>query len=180
MRYISSKRLVIDADVAQSAGDETATHPRAINCRDFLIQVQTQQHQLVLTESISEEWKRHQSRFARRWRLSMEARRRTVSINLPEDQQLRSKIEVTSSNANEIEVMEKDYHLLEAALSTDNSIISCDDSVRKLYAQASQQVGEIRKIIWVNPDRSEEEPIVWIKNGAPQEQERKLINYSHS
>ncbi len=178
MRNSDSKRLVIDADVARSAGDETATDPRSINCREFLIQVRTQQHQLVITETISEEWKRHQSRFARRWRLSMEARRRTVSINPPEDQQLRSKIEVTSSNANEIETMEKDYHLLEAALSTDNSIISCDDSVRILYAQASKQVGEIRKIIWVNPDKTEEEPIVWLENGAPPENHRLLSTYS--
>lgn len=146
MKNSDSKRLVIDADVARSAGSETATHPRAINCRDFLIQVLTQQHQLVLSKDLSEEWNRHQSRFARRWRFSMEARRRTVSIDPPEDHQLRNNIASTTSNAGDVEVMQKDYHLLEAALDTDNSIISCDESVRTLYAKAAQQVGEIRKL----------------------------------
>lgn len=177
MKNSDSKRLVIDADVAQAAGSETATHPRAINCRDFLIQVQTQQHQLVLTKAISQEWKKHRSRFASKWRLSMEARKRTVSINPPEDHQLRNNIASTTSNADDVEVMQKDYHLLEAALDTDNSIISCDESVRTLYAKAAQQVGEIRKIVWVNPDKTEDEPIVWLKSGAPPEVHRQLSAY---
>ena len=36
MRARDSKRLVIDTDVVQSSGDEDATDPRAIHCRDFL------------------------------------------------------------------------------------------------------------------------------------------------
>ena len=39
MREADSKRLVIDTDVAQAAGSETATHPRAKHCRDFLQEV---------------------------------------------------------------------------------------------------------------------------------------------
>ena len=138
-----SKRLVIDADVARSAGSETAIHQRAINCREFLKSVKEQNHQIVLTKIISEEWKKHQSRFTRRWRLSMDARKKVVRINPSEDQQLRDKISTTTHDENEIEVMQKDLHLLEAALATDQTIISLDETVRTLFAQASQRVSEI-------------------------------------
>lgn len=173
-----SKRLVIDADVAQSAGSETAIHQRAINCREFLKSVREQNYQIVLTKTISGEWKKHQSRFTRRWRLSMDARKKVVRINSLEDGQFRDKITTTADNENEIEVMQKDLHLLEAAIETDKTIISLDETVRGLFARATQQVGEIRDIIWVNPDRTtEEQPITWLQTGAPSEAHRQLSAY---
>ena len=45
-----SKRLVIDTDVVQSSGDEDATDPRAIHCRDFLKEVRSQNHRVVMTK----------------------------------------------------------------------------------------------------------------------------------
>lgn len=175
MRARNSKRLVIDTDVAQASGDEDATDPRAINCRDFLKEVRSQDHRVVMTREISDEWKRHRSGFALEWRVSMDARRRIDRINPPEDEELRDKVTVTASDEDEIEAMQKDFHLLQAALTTDQTIISLDETVRRLFKQASRQVGEIRNIIWVNPDRTaEEQPITWLQNGAPPEPHRQL------
>ena len=175
MRSRDSKRLVIDTDVAQASGDEDATDPRAINCRDFLKEVRSQEHRVVMTREISDEWKRHQSRFALEWRVSMDARRKIDRINPPEYEDTQAKVTNTASDEDEIEVMEKDFHLLQAALATDQTIISLDETVRQLFKQASQQVGEIRDIIWVNPDRTaEEQPITWLQNGAPPEPHRQL------
>ena len=178
MRSRNSKRLIIDTDVAQASGDEDATDPRAINCRDFLKEVMAQNHRIVMTRKISDEWKRHQSRFALEWRASMDARRRVDRIDPPEYNELQDKITTTADNEDEIEVMQKDFHLLEAALETDKTVISLDETVRELFAEASQRVGEIRDFIWVNPDRTaEEEPIIWLKNGAPSEAHRQLSAY---
>lgn len=178
MRSKHSKRLVIDTDVAQASGDEDATDPRAINCRDFLKGVMTQNHRIVMTRKISDEGKRHQSRFALEWRMSMDARRRVDRIDPPEYDELQDKVTNTVDNEDEIEVMEKDLHLLEAAIETDKTIISLDETVRELFARATQQVGEIRDIIWVNPDRTtEEQPITWLQNGAPSEAHRQLSAY---
>ena len=178
MRSRNSKRLVIDADVAQASGDEDATDPRAINCRDFLRGVRTQNHRIVMTRKISDEWKRHQSRFALEWRMSMDASRKVDRIDLPGYDELQDKVTNTADNENEIEVMQKDLHLLEAAIETDMTIISLDETVRELFARSTQQVGEIREIIWVNPDRTtEEQPITWLQNGAPPEVHRQLFTY---
>ena len=175
MRARNSKRLVIDTDVAQASGDEDATDSRAINCRDFLKGVRAQNHRVVMTRNISEEWKRHRSSFTFEWRVSMNARRRVIDIDPPEYEEIQAKVTTTTNNKNEIELMEKDFHLLQAALATDQTVISLDETVRGLFAHASQSVGEIRDIIWVNPDRTEEEqPIAWLQNGAPSETHRRL------
>lgn len=175
MRARDSKRLVIDADVARAAGSETATHPRAEHCRDFLNAVLSLSHRIVMTEQINNEWKNHQSRFARRWRVSMDARKKIDRIDPSENTELQAKVTTTTNNENEIEALQKDFHLLQAALVTDQTIISLDETVRQLFKQASQQVGEIRGIIWVNPDRTaEEQPIDWLQNGAPPEPHRQL------
>ncbi len=175
MRSRDSKRLVIDTDVAQASGDEDATDPRAIHCRDFLKEVRSQNHRVVMTRKISDEWKRHRSGFAHEWKVSMYARRKIDRINPPEHVELQDKVTNTTNNENEIEALRKDFHLLQAALVTDQTIISLDETVRGLFKRASQQVGEIRDIIWVNPDRTtEEQPITWLQNGAPSEAHRRL------
>ncbi len=175
MRARDSKRLVIDTDVAQASGDEDATDPRAIHCRDFLKAVRSQNHRVVMTRKISDEWKRHRSRFALEWRVSMDARRKIDRINPPENEELQDKVTDTASDEDEIETIQKDFHLLQAALATDQTVISLDETVRVLFKRASQQVGEIRNIIWVNPDKTtEEHPIFWLQNGAPPEAHRRL------
>ena len=81
----------------------------------------------------------------------------------------------TASAEDEVEALRKDFHLLQAALATDQTVISLDETIRGLFKRASQQVGEILNIIWVNPDRTaEEHPIAWLQNGAPSEPHRRL------
>ena len=175
MRTVGSKRLVIDTDVAQASGSEEAIHPRAKHCRDFLQEVLSLGHSVVMTPEISNEWKRHRSGFARRWRVSMDARKKVYRVNAPANEELRDEIEKTAVHENEIEVMQKDFHLLEAAWTTDQTIISLEEIIRQLFARAAQGVGEIRDIVWVNPEHTEEEePLVWLQNGAPPEDHRQL------
>lgn len=175
MRARDSKRLVIDADVAQASGSETATHPRAEHCRDFLNAVLSLNHRMVITEQINNEWKNHQSRFARRWRVSMDARKKIDRIDPSENAELQTKVTTTTNNESEIAALQKDFHLLQAALATDQTVISLDETVRGLFKRASQSVGEIQHIIWVNPDRTaEEQPIDWLQNGALPEPHRQL------
>lgn len=177
MRSKSLKRLVIDTDVVRASGDIDAIHPRAINCRDFLKEVLTRNYRVVLTKEIKDEWKRNRSNFARKWQVSMYARKNVVNINSIHDEDLQYKIIKSTDNEDEIIALKKDLHLLHAALATDKTIISCEQFVRTLFAHASRQVDEIRGIVWVNPDRTEEEPIIWLKNGAPPEVHRQLSEY---
>ena len=178
MRKADSKRLVIDADVAQVSGGEEATHPRAKGCRDFLQEVLSLCHRVVMTPEIRNEWKVHQSSFARRWRVLMDARKKVCRVEPEGDEELRDKIEKTATNKKAREDMQKDFHLLEAALETDRTIISLDETVRQHFTQAAPSVGEIQDTVWVNPERTEEQPLPWLRDGAPPEAHRKLRNQS--
>ena len=178
MRKADSKRLVIDADVAQASGSDTATDPRAKGCRDFLQKVLSLCHRVVMTQEIRNEWKEHQSSFARRWRVLMEGRKKVCRVEPPANEVLLSKIKETATNKKAREDIRKDFHLLEAALETDRIIISLDETVRQHFTQAAPSVGEIRDTVWVNPERTEEQPLPWLRDGAPPEAHRKLRNQS--
>ena len=54
----------------------------------------------------------------------MNARKKINRIDPPEYANIRDKVTSTTTNADEIENIEKDFHLLQAALATDQTIIS--------------------------------------------------------
>ena len=171
-----SRRLVIDASVARSAGGEEASYPRSKFCRDFLKSTLEICHHVIMTSEIQEEWRQHRSKFTQQWLVSMQARKKVHHIGDAVDNELRGRIEHASSQAKEYEreAMRKDYRLVEAAIATVRVVISLDEKVRKLFAVATREVGELRFIVWVNPERLEEEPMHWLENGARADRKRLL------
>lgn len=169
--------LVIDANVARAAGGEAANYPTSKLTRDCLQAVLGNSHELVMSPEITAEWNTHQSGFARRWRLSMTARRRIRRIESQFNAQLRIRLRAATNTAGEWDELEKDCILIEAALSSDRAIISLDDTARELFRVRSVRVGEIREVIWVNPARAEELVIEWIAAGCALANERTLGGY---
>ncbi|NJM47033.1 MAG: hypothetical protein HC860_13460 [Alkalinema sp. RU_4_3] len=172
------KSLVIDASIARSCGDQTATYPTSVRCRDFLIETQANQHRIVLTADINAEWNKHKSRFARQWLGSMIARKQfTKILDLPIDPELWDPIEELAKDDGERAAMTKDILLLEAALATDRAITSLDEkTARKFFTLAAKTIPKLRSIVWVNPDKPEEIPIEWLREGAPADEFRMLGN----
>jgi hypothetical protein len=169
-----AKGLVVDANVARCCGGEGATHPTSKNCRDFLDAIRTICHQVVIAPDVAEEWRRHRSRFFQTWRVSMTARRKIVSLEVGEDHDLRARISACASSPKDAEAMLKDCHLIEAALASDRIVISLDETARGLFSTAARRVRALKLVVWVNPDRSEEEPIDWLEGGAERESHRRL------
>jgi len=120
-----------------------------------------------MTPEIGEEWKQHASRFARTWRVAMFARKKVDLATIFPQTKLRAK--VCDGTAK----MLKDWHLIEAALATDKIIVSRDDTARELFSGAAKNVGEIQKVIWVNP-AEELDPCFWLEKGASAEDRRML------
>ena len=171
MRSQRSKSLVIDACVARDTG---STHPN----RNFLTTMRKDtRHKLVMTRDIGSEWDRNASRWARKWRVSMNAQRRVYRPNLKSDDILRIKIEGKASDEWELNKMLKDLHLIDAAIATDRRIVSLDEKAKKPFAAVSDKVGELRNIVWVNPAEENERPVEWLLDGAPAEEERFLHRY---
>lgn len=175
MGSTNPRRLVIDASVIRAAGGEDAVFPTATKCRDFLKGVLDICHQVVFTQAVAEEWKRHQSRFARQWRISMEARKKIRRITVAQSAVLRGKIKSALAPHPEIvEIIMDDFHLIEAAFSADRCVISLDDRTRRHLDRLVSRVRELRQIIWVNPALDEDQPLAWLESGARPEEKRRL------
>ena len=183
MQSRNVKRLVVDTSIALAAGGKEVTDSDveakdlvSINCTTFLKTFRDDcSHHIVMTSELFEEWKKYRSKFTFTWLKAMIAKNRFHYVKSPENQALCNKIEQTATSENEVKEMWDDFRLLEAALKSDETIISLDEAIRQLFARAAQGVGEIRDIVWVNPERmEEEEPLVWLQNGAPPEDHRKL------
>lgn len=170
MRSAESKSLVIDASVATSTGERGR---RGELCQTFLrIMIDKTVHRLVMTKEIGAEWDIHSHPFARRWRRSMNAKRRVDRPAVDHDLILAQKIERANPPEKALVAMEKDLRLIEAARATDDRIVSLDDTARRFFCAASSSVGDLRGIMWVNPVNENETPIQWLKEGAPSDEQR--------
>lgn len=162
-----SKRIVVDASVARAAGGQDASFPVSKNCRDILLAVLEVCHRVVMTPAINEEWKKHQSNFARAWRVRMEARKKVLrEQDLPQEE-LREKVAAAVPNDKRHEAVLKDFHMIEAALLTDRRVLSLDEVVRRLLSSAAANVGELRNVLWMNPADDSKEIVAWLARGAP-------------
>lgn len=173
MAKVRSRVLVIDASIAHAAG-EVSMHPTSRGCREFLQVVLELCHRMAMTDPIREEWKRHQSRFARRWHTMMMARRKVVVVEIPPHHSLERRFARAESDEAIAAVMEKDRRLIEAALETEERVISLDDRMREHLRNHVPLLPEVQSICWVNPCTPEEGAVVWLEAGAPSERRRTL------
>jgi hypothetical protein len=110
-------------------------------------------HRLLLTPELLDEWKRHRSRYAQVWLGQMIARKKVIIERTPfRDPALRALLTAAAASGEDDDAMQKDAHLLEAALSRGAVIASLDDRARDLFSHAAATVREIRSIEWVNPE----------------------------
>lgn len=169
-----AKDIVVDADVARAAGGKEAIHPTPKKCRAFLLAFFDTPHRIAMSPKIREEWDKHQSRFARIWRVKMVATKKFRYVkpvpNIELEDQLISKLNTMA----EEKALRKDFHLIEAALVCDKRVVSMDERVRTLFSECAKQVSEIKDIVWVNPINEDETPIEWLLDGALAENNRLL------
>ncbi|HHQ47758.1 MAG TPA: hypothetical protein ENK19_02620 [Acidobacteria bacterium] len=81
---------------------------------------------------------------------------------------------LTPGQANAVE---KDSHLVAAALQADRRIVSLDDTVRGLLAALCDPCPGLDRLYWTNPCRDPETGpscTAWLENGAPEAESLKL------
>jgi hypothetical protein len=169
-------RLVVDASVAGAAGGRTATAPTATRCRDFLETLRQETRCcIVMPPKLKDEWDKHKSVFASRWLVAMASRGRVIFIDVPLSNKMRREIErVAATKKSEVNALRKDFHLVEAAIAHDETVVSLDELVRRLFKAAALGVAAIKKVVWVNPVNSAEQPLVWLRSGTKAENVRML------
>ena len=168
------RRIIINASVAGAAGGERAIYPTSRNCRDFLYEILHLGHVIVMASEIMTQWKEHGSLYSLKWHVMMIKRKKRIILNNVENDELRQKIITNAPDDGSRKAMIDDIILIEAAMYADNTIASLDETVRKKYKKMSLKVTEIGQIVWVNPDKIDEKPIIWLRQGANPDEERKL------
>jgi hypothetical protein len=169
-----SKRIVIDASIARSAGK--TEHPVSRSCREFLAQILNICHQVVMTPDIRKEWKKHRSRFTATWLASMTARRKVCVVLPKADVSVVEQLKKAQMGKKDEAAILKDVPLVEAALATDSAVASLDEEVRSLFRAFANQWGRIKTVAWVNPTKDDDRAIAWLSSGALPEKER-LLGY---
>ncbi len=81
----------------------------------------------------------------------MVARKKVDFISNVKDEGLRREILITAASDKDREEMEKDLHLIEAALATDHIVVSLDETAKEYFAKAAKHVVKLRQIAWINP-----------------------------
>lgn len=178
------RRLVIDASVALAADSQTESC--AGPSRQFLQSlVKDTSHVAVMTEELEAEWRQRDtpenpSVWAVPWLLAMRRKSRvlhvddTVKARPPNGSKLETKLQRVQTSAAVLQAMLEDMHLIEAALVTDQTVVSADKKVRKYFSQAAQSIAALQEIVWVNPCIKEEAAAAWLRQGAPADPVRKL------
>lgn len=173
-----SKRLVVDASILRAAGGEQATFPLSKTCRDVLLAILEVCHHAVLNRMIGEKWRKHCSRFARTWRVSMEARKKIHRLDETAETGLRSLLTQAIQNPRQRDAALKDAHLVEAAIDADHIVLSLDDTVRGILSSVTSHIGILRNVMWANPGNPAEGAKEWLEAGAGQEACRLLHEWS--
>lgn len=166
-----SRRIVIDASVARSAGT-TEEHPTSRRCRQFLGAVLEICHHMVFTEEVEQEWKKHRSPFAIRWQATMESKRKVDRITAQLD--IRPGILSALTTEARRAAMLKDAHLVAAAMASDGVIASGDKKARSYFAKIAPQVEGLGKVAWVDVGYSDDDALKWAEAGARTETGRRL------
>jgi hypothetical protein len=141
-----SRRLVVDASVARSAG--TAENPTSQYCRQFLAAMLAICHKVVMTDDIEKEWRNHGSRYSISWLTAMQSRRKLVRVPPSEEHNRVINAQLAAADLPEAQraAIEKDLLLVVAALASDRIVASLDDRMRKLLgklAPVSDAVGSL-------------------------------------
>lgn len=73
--------------------------------------------------------------------------------------------------------MEKDAHLIEAAIQHDRIVLSRDEAMRQILRNVSAEIREVAQILWANPALEDDGVLAWLEGGARVEAARRLGGY---
>ncbi len=102
------------------------------------------------------------------------ARKKQIILKEVTNADLRARIDALSLDKQTLDIIRKDVHLVEAALETDHIIISRDETARELFQEASEEIGGLKRIVWINPTHEEEHVKDWLNKGAKLERSRQF------
>lgn len=129
-----SRLITVDASVLRAAGSKEG---HSAHCAASLNKILDICHRAVFNQEMKLEWDKHQSRFAAKWRGSMNARKKLIKINLDVKlQEVCKRIEETPKIKEEgSKALNKDAHILASALLSSKVVITGDQKLKQYWEQ---------------------------------------------
>lgn len=126
-----SRLLAIDASVLRSAGDKQG---HSSHCAALLTAVLEICHRAAFSSEIKAEWDKHQSRFSVKWRAAMVARKKMIPLDMPAPQNsIMAQIQAHPGLSGvDRAALEKDAHMLAAAMASSHVIVTGDRILKTL------------------------------------------------
>jgi len=149
MSPATSRSLVLDASVICSSGN--TEHPTSKASREALDAILLICHHVVITKDIREEWKRHRSGYSQTWHVAMESKNKVHNLDAVDTVELLNAMAESSMGPSDHKRVEKDAHIINAALSSDKVIVTYDNQLKKTMEKYGPLASISARIIWVNP-----------------------------
>jgi len=144
-----SRNLVVDASVMCSSG--ISEHPISKASREALDAILRICHHVVITGDIRDEWKRHTSGYSQTWHVAMESKNKVHTLDAVDTVELLEAMVASSMNSSDYKRVEKDAHIINAALSADKVIVTHDDELKRTLEKYGPLASISARINWVNP-----------------------------
>jgi hypothetical protein len=139
--------------------------------------IRLDEHIAVFSAKLRQEWRKHASLLAKKWQVAMQQRRR---IEIAEGTEFAHLLEV-ACDCLKVDswklALRKDFHLVQSALTTGQTIISNEKRLPKHLCASCEEVPELRKLYFANPERERDECIDWIKAGAKKDPKRRVDRF---
>lgn len=158
--------LVVDADIARGAGTSSSSDPSSKACRDVLNRILNICHNVVFDQRLISEWNRHQSDYARSWRVDMNSRGKITVVPTEILEPLRKRIREDSLTEDEVEEAVKDAHLIELAHFGDSVIITHDSNAEENFRKLSNEIDGFPSFLWFKPGQEDIPMGRWLQRGA--------------
>lgn len=139
-------KLVIDADVMQSAGNSVA--PVSSNARKVLVEMKNNGDKAYFCQKLWGEWKNHSSKFSLQWISSMVASRKLVKVTITDDTENHL---MTHPHSKQRSAAIKDCHLIEISSLADKIIISNDSLAKNAFSALLDNRSKFNNIYWMSP-----------------------------
>lgn len=163
----SAVAVVVDASVARAAGGTDASQASSCACRDVLLALREADLRLAMSPPLDDEWRRHASRFTRKWLVGMYARRRVLRLTPDPFAPLHAACAALPEGRSR-RAIEKDLHLIDAAFAADRRVLSNDNEVRADLRELASRLTALRRLLWADP--TEGGCIAWVGAGMPDAQ----------
>jgi len=170
------KRLVIDANIAKSAGGSHVVV--SLYSRKCLEAIRFDEHIAVFNSTLRQEWRKHASLLAKQWQVAMQQRRRIEDV---EGNEFAALLEQACGCLTETawkDALRKDFHLVQSALASGQLLLSNESRLPAHIGASCEVVTEFRRLFFANPLKEQEECIDWIKSGAKKDPKRRVDRFS--